>query len=138
MTYRIYSFEKLEVYKKTRELRKEFNVLTKTYPKDELYGLISQIRRAACSLTANLAEGSGRATNIDKAKFTNISYSSCLELIDHLNASLDLDYINEKLHEEFRLKIDPMVSGLNALYKYQLNEEVSLKNKMENGIKAVK
>ena len=94
--------------------------------------MISQIRRASASVTANLAEGSGRASNIDKANFTNISYASCLELIDHLNSSFDLDYISEKTHEEFRLKIDPIISGLNALYKYQLNEEVSLKKKMKN------
>ncbi len=130
MSYRIYSFEKLEVYKKSRVLLKELNILIKTYPKDETYGLISQIKRASASVTSNLAEGSGRASNVDKAHYTNISYSSCLELIDHLNSSLDLEYISEKVHEEFRLKLDPIISGLNGLYKFQLTEEISLKKKL--------
>lgn len=131
MAYRIYSFEKLEVYRQARTLRKELNILVKSYPKDETFGLISQIKRASASVTSNLAEGSGRASNVDKAHFTNVSYSSCLELIDHLNSSLDLDYIIEKIHEEFRLKLDPIISGLTGLYKFQLNEEISLKKKIQ-------
>lgn len=129
MQYKTYSFEKLDVYQLARSFRKELNVLLKSFPKHEMYDLVSQIKRASGSVTTNIAEGSARATSKDKAYFTNISYGSCMELFDHINAALDLEYLNTVVYEDLRVKLDVIVAKLNNLYHYQINDEKDLKLK---------
>lgn len=129
MSYRIQSFEKLDVYQKARLFKKEIKNLTKSFPKEERFGLISQLDRSVSSISANLAEGSGRASNMDQAHFTNMSYSSGLECIDHLNSALDLSYIEEKTYTELRIQLDVILSKLNSLYRFQIKNNNSLKKK---------
>jgi four helix bundle protein len=83
------SFEDLEVYKVAREFRKAMYQVAKRLPDFEKFGLASQIRRAAVSLTNNLAEGHGRFHFLDQIKFTLISRGSLEELIDDLNICSD-------------------------------------------------
>ncbi|MGC6285970.1 MAG: four helix bundle protein [Polaribacter sp.] len=129
MSYRIQSFEKLDVYQKARVFKKEIKILTRTFPKEERFGLISQLDRSASSISANLAEGSGRASNMDQAHFTNMSYASGLECIDHLNSALDLNYIDDTMYEGLRIQLDGILSKLSSLYKFQLKNKNSLKRK---------
>lgn len=128
--FHTYSFEKLEVWQLARQLRKDIYELSNGFPKEELFGLTSQIRRSTNSISNNLAEGSGRATNIDKAKFTNTSYTSALETINHLIGALDLQYIDKERYTQLRIRLDEIINKLNSLYSYQLNEEESLKGRM--------
>ena len=129
MSYKIQSFEKLDVYQKARVFKKEIKILTRTFPKEERFGLISQLDRSASSISANLAEGSGRASNMDQAYFTNMSYASGLECIDHLNSALDLNYIDDAIYEGLRVYLDGILSKLSSLYKFQLKNKNSLKRK---------
>ena len=69
--YQFY-FEKLEVWKNSRDLYYEIHELTKKFPADEKIGLTSQIRRASVSISLNLSEGSSRNTRKDQAKFTSV------------------------------------------------------------------
>ena len=131
MPYHTYSFEKLEVWQKARSIKKEIYKDTRQFPKDELFALTSQIRRAIGSVTANLAEGSGRASQVDKANFVNMAYSSGLEVLDHLITAYDLEYINQKAYEDYRPKMDELLNKLNAYYKYQLNRKENLKSKLK-------
>ena len=78
ISYRIQSFEKLEVYKWAPNFKKEIKLLSRTFPVEERFGLISQLNRACTSISANLAEGSCRASNMDQAHFTNMSFASAL------------------------------------------------------------
>jgi four helix bundle protein len=87
------SFEDLEVYKAAREFRKAMYRVAQRLPDIEKYGLASQIRRAAVSLTNNLAEGHGRFHYLDQIKFTLISRGSLAELIDDLNVYSDENYL---------------------------------------------
>lgn len=87
------TFEDLEVYKAAREFRIAMYRLAKRLPDFEKFGLASQIRRAAVSLTNNLAEGHGRFHFLDQIKFTLISRGSLEELIDDLNVCADENYI---------------------------------------------
>ncbi|WP_143959124.1 four helix bundle protein [Litoribacter populi] len=127
--YRTYSFEKLEAWQLAREIRLEIYLHSQNFPKEEIYGLTSQLRRAIHSVSTNLAEGSGRISNTDKAHFTNISYSSALEAIELLISAFDLSFIQYETYHQIRLKLDRLLAMLNSLYRYQLNSETSLKTK---------
>ncbi|MBK5648253.1 MAG: four helix bundle protein [Acinetobacter sp.] len=100
----IYSFEKLETWQKARVFRKEIYLLTKKFPKEELFGLISQIKRSASSIGDCLAEGSARITSKDKAHFVTMSYASAIETVNHLIGAFDLELITEEEYRYFRLK----------------------------------
>ena len=116
----IYSFEKLEVWKLSMALRKEIYQLTKNFPKDETFGLISQIKRSSSSIGACLAEGSGKATFKDKAHYTNLAYATTLETLNHLIGALDLAYINEQDYLTLRQKIEEITTKLTGLRNSQL------------------
>ena len=123
-----YSFEKLEVWQAARVFKKSIYQITQKFPREELFGLTVQIRKSTGSITANLAEGSGRASDKDRAHFTNIAYSSALETIDHLITAFDLEYISEEMYVDHRLKLDEIINKLNSLYKYQIGRGDNLKN----------
>ena len=123
-----YSFERLNVWKRIRPFKKEVYTITQGFPKEELFGLTSQIRRSAVSMSANLAEGSGRISASDRAHFTNLSYSSALETLDHLHTSLDLEYLTEQDFQRLREELSNIIGMLNGLYQYQLKEGNNLKD----------
>ena len=85
---KIYSFEKLIVWQKSRKLAVLIYKITLVFPKEELFGLTSQMRRCSISIPSNIAEGSGRQTSKEKARFTEIAYSSALELLNQLMIQL--------------------------------------------------
>jgi four helix bundle protein len=87
------TFEDLEVYQVAREFRKAMYRLARQLPEIEKFGLVSQVRRTALSLTNNIAEGHGRYHYLDQIKFTLQSRGSLEELIDDLNACQDEQYV---------------------------------------------
>ena len=116
---RVFSFEKLIAWQKGRELAVLIYKTTKQFPKDELFGLTSQMRRCSISIASNLAEGSGRISFKDKARFTEIAYSSSLELLNQLILSTDLEYINENEYTHIREKVLEVNMLIDGLYKSQ-------------------
>ncbi|MBC5835002.1 four helix bundle protein [Flavobacterium sp. F372] len=118
-----YSFENLLVWQKSRILTKEIYKITSTFPKEELFGMTSQMRRCSISIPSNLAECSSRRTNKDKARFTEIAFGSGLELLNQLIIALDLDYIKENQYLEIRTKLQEVTFLLDALQKAQLKQE---------------
>ncbi|AMS26263.1 30S ribosomal protein S23 [Bacteroidetes bacterium UKL13-3] len=122
-----YAFENLEVWKIARSLKKEIYTITKKFPREEMYGLTSQLKRSVGSISANIVEGSGRATDKDRAHFINISYASGLETIDHIITALDMEYINNETYESLRLDIDKLLNKLNAFHTYLLSRNHKLK-----------
>lgn len=80
----MFLFEKLIAWQKAKGLSIAIYSATNSFPNEEKYGLTSQLRRASVSIASNLAEGSGRQTNKDKARFSEISYSSLLELLNQV------------------------------------------------------
>ena len=90
-----YSFEDLELYKAAREFRKRIFILIKKLPPEEKYNLASQMRRAATSLTNNIAEGHGRFHYQENIQFLRQSRGSLEELMDDLNICLDESYFQE-------------------------------------------
>lgn len=118
----IFSFEKLKVWQDAVQLSKEVYTITSTFPSDEKFGLVSQIRRATNSIAANLAEGTARITNKDKAHFTTIAFSTTMEVLNHIILSKELKFISEEKYLELRERIYKISNMLNALRKAQLNK----------------
>ena len=82
-----------------REYRKDIYRITKSFPEDERFGLINQLRRAACSVTANIAEGYGRYGFHEAAQFCVVARASLNETLDQLYVALDEGYINKTTFE---------------------------------------
>ena len=109
-----FNFEKLDVYKKSNDFVSEIYLLTKNYPKEEMFGLTSQLRRAAVSISLNIAEGSAR-TKKDFSRFVDMARGSILECVTILQISLKQNYINETKFNDFKnklIEISKMLSGL--------------------------
>lgn len=109
------SFRKLKVWKKSHELTLLIYKLTKKFPSEEKFGLVSQMRRAASSVPANIAEGNKRSSNKDQRHFAVIAEGSLEELKYFLFLSFDLDYINKKEGKEamdLAREVGKMLCGL--------------------------
>lgn len=118
---KIFSFEKLNVWQKAREVSKLVYRKTKLFPDDERFGLTSQMRRCSISISSNIAEGTGRHGNKDKARFTEIAYGSALELLNQCILSNDLEFLSDEDYQEIRMYLTEITAMLDSLYKSQLN-----------------
>lgn len=86
-------YQKLLVWQKSHKLVLDMYLVTKNFPKEELYGITSQFRRACISISANIVEGSGRKTQPDFARFLTMSLGSANEVEYFLLLSKDLEYL---------------------------------------------
>jgi four helix bundle protein len=116
MTYR--TFEELELYKKARLFRNCIYSLIKKLPDEEKYNLGSQMRRAATSLTNNIAEGHGRYHFQESIQFCRTARGSLAELIDDLNICSDQEYFSEGEMNELKLKAHEINKILNGYITY--------------------
>jgi four helix bundle protein len=92
-------FRKLEVWERAHRLTLDIYEATRPFPKDELFGLTNQLRRAASSIPANIAEGCGRNGDAELARFLTIAMGSANELDDHLLLARDLGHLPQSRHE---------------------------------------
>jgi four helix bundle protein len=115
-----FAFEKLAVWQKSVEMVKDVYAVTKTFPKEEKYGIISQIRRSALSVSCNFAEGSGKITNKDKANYTTIAYGSLMETMNLLILGVEVEMMHKEKLEKFREQISEISRMLTALRSSQL------------------
>ena len=117
-----YSFERLEVWKESVKLVNLIYEVTKGFPVSEKYGLTNQLRRASVSISSNLAEGTSRISDKDKAHFTTLSYSSAMEVLNQMIIAKELKYINEEVLLKVKEAISKITNMLNALGKSQINK----------------
>lgn len=96
----IKNYRDLIVWKKSMELVTKVYVVTKTFPKEETYGLIPQIRRSSISIPSNIAEGYGRHSTNDYVRFLQVARGSLYELQTQLEICLNLDYLSKQRFEE--------------------------------------
>ncbi len=104
----MHNFKELKTWQKSRRFVKDIYLLTKKFPKDELFVLTSQMRRAAISIPSNIAEGSGRATDKDFSRFLDIATGSAFELESQLYIGCDLEYYTEKELEDYLEKVQEL------------------------------
>ncbi len=111
-------FTELDSYIKARELRIDISTLAGTFPKDERYELVSQIKRSSRSITANIAEGYGRYTYSDTRHFFIISRGSVTETMEHLTTAFDENYISESMLKIEFEKCENIFKLINGFIAY--------------------
>lgn len=109
------TFEDLVVYKRCRTFRIDISILLKSFPGEEKYLLIDQMKRASRSVTANIAEGHGKFHYLDNIRHCRHARGSLNEMIDHLNCAFDEKYISEEQLNQFKTQI---LEGLKLLNGY--------------------
>ena len=112
-----YSFEKLLVWKESRDLVCDVYSLLKDFPKFETYGICDQIRRAVISIPSNIVEGNIKKSVKERLHFIEISYGSLMEVYCQLIISKDLGYIKDNQFLEIKSKIDKVNKLLSGLKK---------------------
>jgi four helix bundle protein len=118
----LHSFEKLNVWQESIDLVELIYEATNKFPSEEKFGIISQMRRSSISISSNIAEGTSRVTNKDKAHFSTLAFSSTMELLCQIIISKRLNYISEDEYLLFREKTLKISNMINALKKAQLND----------------
>jgi four helix bundle protein len=122
MELRLHSFEKLSVWNESRLLTRDIYELTQAFPKEEMFGLKSQVRRAAVSVGLNIAEGSGRLTGKDQALMYKNAYGSLMEVLAGLILANDMHYIPKDSIDKMRQVINRISFQLNKLSKAALSK----------------
>lgn len=110
-------FKNLEVWKLSYELTKEIYKISKKFPKEERYGMTSQIQRASFSVPVNIAEGSGRRTSNDFRSFLYNALGSCKEVECFLLLAKDFSYISQYEFTQLNEKLDHIGKMLTNLIK---------------------
>ncbi len=113
----MFKFEKLEVWQAAIGLADEVYRLSRTFPADERFGLTSQVRRSAVSVSANIAEGSGRVSPRDFMRFVEIAFGSLMETISHLTVAKRQGMLDPEAFDRVYAhaeRLGRMLSGLRA------------------------
>jgi four helix bundle protein len=108
-------FRQLKVWEKAHELTLAVYQITARFPRDELYGLTAQLRRCSSSVLANLAEGCGRDSDAELARYCSIALGSASELEYHLLLAKDLGLIKEEDHAQLSYRATELKRMLTAL-----------------------
>ena len=128
-------FENLEVWQIGRDLVLKVYALTASLPQSEAFGLTAQIKRAALSVPANIAEGFGRYHYMDKARFYLNARGSLYELRSHLLIARDLGYVEQSPAISKSLQVSPAVSDVLTLVdtlSVKLNNLIAATRKLKN------
>ena len=113
-------YKDLEVWKEAIALTTEIYTITKSFPDDEKYGLVSQMRRAVAAIRSNIAEGSSRKSDKDTVRFIDIAIASLAELDTQIIISQNLGYLKDS--SEIKTKIDKLFALLRGLQKYMMEQ----------------
>ena len=105
----------LDVWKLSVKLVSTIYIITSNYPKEELFGLVSQTRRASVSISANIAEGSSRKSLTERKRFYEIARSSLVEVDNHSEVANELGYLQAETVAELDLKLNELFAKLSKL-----------------------
>ena len=108
-------FHQLSVWQKSHQFTLDVYTLTRAYPKDELFGLTSQIRRSSSSIATNIAEGCGRGSDADFGRFLQMAMGSASESEYQILLSFDLNYIDENQYKQMTAKVTEIKRMLSSL-----------------------
>ena len=112
-----HQFEDLKVWQKAMDLAKQIYKASQSFPKDEQYGLTSQLRRAVVSISCNIAEGKGRYHKKEYTQFLYIARGSSYETISLIHLAHSLDYLSKKDSEDILKLLSEITAMLNGLIR---------------------
>lgn len=110
-------FKNIEIWKRSHQLTLEIYRAAQQFPKEEMWGLTSQLRRAVASIPTNIAEGCGRRTNAELANFLNIASGSASEVEYEILLAKEVGYISTEQYESWTREISELRSMLAAYMK---------------------
>jgi four helix bundle protein len=116
------SYKKLDAWIFSMEMVKEIYQITKSYPKEEMFGLTSQTKRAAVSIPSNIAEGLGRNFKKDSIQFLHISRGSAYEIETLLSIAVMTNIINQEIYIHINEMLEKTIRLINGLIKYLENK----------------
>lgn len=122
-----FRFEELDVWQLAFEYAKKVYLITKEFPKDEVYGITSQLRRASLSVSLNIAEGKGRFSNREFKQFLFVSRGSLYESITLIKFSKELSYISVGQHDELICDSMSILSKISGLLNFLKSNQCDLK-----------
>ncbi len=125
----IRDFTDLETWRFARRLRVEVYGICQGFPKNETFGLVSQIRRAAVSVTANIAEGCGRYSYQENIQFCRQSRGSVYELRDHFTTALDAGYITKEQYSVLDRQAISVIKLINGYIRSTKGRKDSSKDR---------
>ena len=112
-----FGYRNLVAYEKAREVVRRVYYVTKSFPKDEVFALSSQMRRAAVSITSNIAEGMTRYSVKDKAHFLEIAYGSLMEVMSQMEVAENQKYITTAEFQNFEVLVADVARLISGLQK---------------------
>ncbi len=118
----IYNFEKLVVWRDSKDLALNIYRISSNFPGYEKFGITSQIRRASVSICSNLAEGSSNSSMKHQARYSNMAYSSAMEVLNQLIIATELGYLSGADYSILRSRLEHITNKINALRNYQLSK----------------
>ncbi|PJC47266.1 MAG: hypothetical protein CO035_06590 [Candidatus Omnitrophica bacterium CG_4_9_14_0_2_um_filter_42_8] len=110
-------FRKLSIWHKAVGLIEDIYKITNSFPKDELYGLTNQLRRAAVSIAMNIAEGSGADSDMEFKRFLIIAFRSTYEVMCGIEVAIKLNYITDKEGNKILDKLEELSAMINGFTK---------------------
>jgi len=108
-------FKELKVWRKAYDLALAIYEASRSFPREEMYGLTSQLRRAAVSVGANIAEGCGRRSDGELVRFLQIARGSASEIEHHLLLARDLKFLEATTHQEIEKRLQEVQRMLTSL-----------------------
>lgn len=123
MSNKITRFEDMTVWQDAQDFAVSVYGITKSFPSDERFAIIDQMRRAASSISANIAEGFGRKSRKDMLHFYSIAYGSLLETKNFVYLSRKLGYLDTAQEEVLIYAVENLQKQLNAINRYFHNHE---------------
>lgn len=110
----MFRFEKLDAWQLAIAFANEIYAVTRAYPSDERFGLVSQTRRAAVSIAANISEGAGRLSGNDRARFVEIAYGSLMEVVSHIHIARDQGFLASEKFQSLYEQADRLARVLSG------------------------
>lgn len=114
---KIKNYKDLNIWKRSTGIVEDIYKITKNFPKEEIYGLTSQLRRSAVSIPSNIAEGFARFSNKEYKQFLFISLGSCAELSTQITIALRLGYFEKNAADKLLNEIDEISKMIMSLIK---------------------
>ncbi len=119
-----FKFEKLEIWKRAIDIADDVHTLTQTFPKEEMFVLTSQMKRAADSISLNIAEGSTGQSDAEQTRFLGYAQRSAIEVVNCLYLAIRRNYIGENIFKKFYGQLDAEVAKIQA-FKNSINKKIT-------------